>query len=394
MRNIYRFFVVLGYFLTVPSFYLFAQVGINDDSSAPNSSAILDVKSTNMGFLPPRMTHSQMNSIVSPANGLIIYCIDCSNSGNGALAMFISGEWYMFAPTCILPLSPLAGIHFSTATQIIWNWNTVPYATGYKWGTANNYAGATEMNAATTHSETGLTCNTAYTRYAWAYSACGNSTPVTLTQSTSACPFTCGSSFTDSRDNQVYTTVLIGSQCWMAKNLNIGIRINGTQEPTNNSTIEKYCYNDLESNCNIYGGLYQWNEMMQYLNTPGVKGICTTGWHIPTDAEWTTVTTFLGVANVAGGKMKSTGTIEAGTGLWFSPNNGATNSSGFTAIPAGNRYIYGSFAGISGSGELWSSSERSTISAWSRLVSYSNSDVVQLDFSKDFGFSVRCLRDM
>ena len=394
MRNIYRFFVMLGFILIVPSFYLFAQVGINNDSSEPNSSAMLDVKSANKGLLPPRMTHAQMNTISNPANGLIIYCTDCSNSGNGALAMFISGAWYMFAPTCIVPLFPSEGIHVPAVTQITWNWNTVADATGYKWSTINDYGTATDMVAATTKTETGLTCNTAYTRYAWAYSACGNSAAVTLTQTTSACPFTCGSSFTDSRDNKVYTTVLIGSQCWFKENLNIGTRINGDQEQTNTSTIEKYCYGDLESNCNIYGGLYQWNEMMQYVTTAGVQGICPSGWHIPTDAEWTTVTTFLGGETVAGGKMKSTGTIQAGTGLWNTPNTGATNESGFTAVPAGYCDGNGTFGDIGNYGYWWSSSEFGTTDALGRFVIYNDSDVTGGDDGKSFAFSVRCLRDL
>ena len=101
--------------------------------------------------------------------------------------MFSSGDWYIFAPTCIPALTPSAGIHVPAETQIIWNWNTVPNATGYKWNTANNYAGATDMGGVTTKTETGLTCNTACTRYVWAYNTCGNSTQVTLTQTTSAC---------------------------------------------------------------------------------------------------------------------------------------------------------------------------------------------------------------
>ena len=86
------------------------------------------------------------------------------------------------------PATPTAGTHVPLPTQITWNWNSVANAAGYKWSTANDYAGATDMGAATTKTETGLTCNTPYTRYAWAYSACGNSTPVTLTQSTSLDP--------------------------------------------------------------------------------------------------------------------------------------------------------------------------------------------------------------
>jgi len=113
---------------------------------------------------------------------------------------------------------------------------------------------------------------------------------------------------------QTYNTVQIGAQCWLKENLNIGTKINGTVNQNNNSIIEKYCYGDLESNCNIYGGLYQWNEMMQYVTTAGVQGICPAGWHVPTDDQWATVATFLGGEGLAGGKMKSTGTIEGAGG--------------------------------------------------------------------------------
>ena len=192
---------------------------------------------------------------------------------------------------------------------------------------------------------------------------------------------------------QVYNTVQIGTQCWFKENLNIGTRINGGAGQTNNSIMEKYCYNDLESNCNIYGGLYQWNEMMQYVTTEGVQGICPTDWHIPTDAEWSTVTTFLGGTGVAGGKMKSTGTIEAGTGLWYDPNTGATNESGFTAVPPGARNIYGSFNDLGSYGYWWSSTKYDASTSYNRVMYYNLSNVYRnYDYNLN-GFSVRCLRD-
>ncbi len=184
MKNLYKFMIVLGFSFALPSFYLFAQVGINTDNTPPENTAMLDVKSTAGGLLPPRMTHIQMNAIANPANGLIIYCTDCSNSGNGVLAMFISGEWQMFSPTCILPLAPSAGTHVPVVTQITWNWNAVPYTTGYKWNTANNYATAIDMGTATTKTETGLMPTTIYTRYVWAYNTCGISASTTLTAQT------------------------------------------------------------------------------------------------------------------------------------------------------------------------------------------------------------------
>ncbi|MCX6306416.1 MAG: hypothetical protein NT040_15750 [Bacteroidetes bacterium] len=304
------------------------------------------------------------------------------------------------------PAAPTAGTHVPLSTQITWNWNAVASATGYKWNTVNNYAGATDMGTAITNTETGLACSTAYTRYAWAYNACGTSTPVTLNQTTSTCPGApCTGTPTVSYGGQTYNTVQIGPQCWFKENLNIGTRINGALEQTNNSIIEKYCYNDLESNCNIYGGLYQWTEMMQYATTAGVQGICPTGWHIPTEGDWCTVTQFLdptvncGVSGIsgtnAGGKMKSTGTIQAGTGLWNTPNYGATNESGFSAVPAGQRYSNGSsvYLDLGNSGYWWSSSEYDIYSAWGRNLHYGYSNVYRISGALFHGFSVRCVRN-
>ena len=96
--------------------------------------------------------------------------------------------------------------------------------------------------------------------------------------------FQCGDTLIDYRDGQQYPTILIGSQCWLAKNLNVGIKINnGSLSPSNNGIIEKYCYNNDTNYCNTYGGLYEWNEMMQYSLIESSQGICPCGWHIPSD---------------------------------------------------------------------------------------------------------------
>ena len=197
----------------------------------------------------------------------------------------------------------------------------------------------------------------------------------------------CGNPIIDSRDGQSYNTVQIGTQCWMAENLNIGTRIDGSGNQTDNSTIEKYCYSDNTSNCDIYGGLYQWDEMMQYVTTEGVQGICPSGWHLPTDAEWTILTTFHGVESVAGGKMKETGTTH-----WNAPNTGATNSNGFTALPGGYRDTDGSFYELTGSAGFWSSSEDGT-DAWARYLFYDDEAVHRFPDAQAYGISVRCVRD-
>ncbi|MBI4649431.1 MAG: hypothetical protein HY738_23240 [Bacteroidia bacterium] len=108
----------------------------------------------------------------------------------------------------------------------------------------------------------------------------------------------CGSAqLKDDRDGRIYNTKQIGSKCWMAQNLNIGTKINSTaggQLQTNNGIIEKYCYSNNSANCDTYGGLYEWREMMQYASsdaglTGTTQGICPAGWHIPTHHEWTTL---------------------------------------------------------------------------------------------------------
>lgn len=174
--------------LLLNSSLMVAQVGISIDGSTPDPSAGLDVKFTNKGFLPPRMTHAALNSISNPANGLVVYCTDCGSNGLGSLSMFMAGQWYALSTNCMSPLSPLSGTHVAMPTQIVWNWNSVTGATGYKWNTSNNYAAATDMGIIITKTETGLSCNTSYTRYAWAYNTCGNSIPVVLTQTTSLNP--------------------------------------------------------------------------------------------------------------------------------------------------------------------------------------------------------------
>jgi uncharacterized protein (TIGR02145 family) len=211
-------------------------------------------------------------------------------------------------------------------------------------------------------------------------------------------PFSCGDPFMDSRDGKVYATIQIGTQCWMAENLNIGTMINGSSSQTNNGTIEKYCYNNSTANCDTYGGLYQWDEMMQYVNTEGTQGICPTGWHIPTDDEWKTMEMYLGMTQVQADAVGWRGTDEGGklkeTGIthWSSPNTGATNSSGFTGLPGGYRHSNGTFYVLAGYAYLWSSSESGSY-AWYRYLYFNNAQVYRYFDNKSYGFSVRCVRD-
>lgn len=199
----------------------------------------------------------------------------------------------------------------------------------------------------------------------------------------------CGEPIIDSRDGKSYNTVLIGTQCWMADNLNIGTMINSSINQIDNEIIEKYCYDNDLSNCNIYGGLYQWDEMMQYVTSNSTQGICPDGWHLPSNADWDELVLFLGSANIAGGKMK-----EQGTTHWNQPNTGANNVSGFTGLPGGYKsYSYSTFLSALYTSFHWTSNEDSNNRAWGRFLHY-NSTIASDDTSRKLnGFSVRCLKD-
>ena len=201
-------------------------------------------------------------------------------------------------------------------------------------------------------------------------------------------------------ETRTYSIVAIGTQCWMAENLNVGTRIDGVNEQTNNPTLEKYCYNDLESNCDIYGALYQWNEMMQYSTAPGVQGICPPGWHLPTDEEWKQlegeVDSQYGYPDSEWDLTGYNRGVDAGDHLksttgWFSNGNG-DDSFGFTALPGGYRYDDGSFGGLSDGAYFWSSTGLIS-GAWGRGLYYHGDRVDRGGFWEGYGFSVRCLQD-
>ncbi len=190
----------------------------------------------------------------------------------------------------------------------------------------------------------------------------------------------------------------------MAENLNIGTMINGSSNQTDNGTIEKYCYNNSTSNCDTYGGLYQWDEMMQYTTTAGTKGICPDGWHIPTDAEWMTMEEYLGMCSgtapgcsgATGARGTDEGSKMAGNEpLWYNGNldqNANFGTSGFDVLPGGYRYTNGSFYNLTNDAYLRSSSESGT-NAWYRGLNYNIARVYRNNYNKFYGFSVRCVRD-
>ena len=207
------------------------------------------------------------------------------------------------------------------------------------------------------------------------------------------------------QDYNYYNIVTIGTQTWMAENLNTGTFSFYSKGQNNNGEIEKYCYNDDKNNCNIYGGLYRWDEMMHYNpQDSGIigitRGVCPVGWHIPTKKEWLTLIDYIG-GKTNGGKLK-----EEGFEHWLSPNSGATNETGFSALPGGISLTDNDpmrFAWLQNFGDWWSSTSDGKISGSENTIYYDivigwNSPMVQtgriFDEPKiDRGNSVRCLKN-
>ena len=263
---------------------VYAQVGIG--TATPDASAKLDITSTTQGLLPPRVTTTQRNAIVSPATGLVIF----NTTTNG--------------------------LEFKSSTGWV--------------------------------------------------------------------------SLKTSSDAAFLPTIVIGTQQWMRENLDVLTYRNGdiipqVTDPTAWAalTTGAWCYyNNDVANGAIYGKLYNWYAV----NDP--RGLAPTGWHVPTDDEWTTLSTTLGGDAVAGGKMKV-----AGTTRWTTPNTGATNESGFAGLPGGNRINNGTFSYVGSNGYWWSSTEFSATIAWNRYLYYGFGYIYRDFYFKEYGFSVRCLRD-
>jgi uncharacterized protein (TIGR02145 family) len=269
-------------FLLFTTVFAKAQIGIG--TSSPDPSAQLDVSSTTKGFLPPRMTTVQRDSITSPATGLVIF-----NTSTNSLETKNSSGW------------------------------------------------------------------------------------VALSSSFVALP-----------------TIVIGTQQWQAKNLDVAFYRNGDPIPQvtdstlwANLTTGAWCYyNNDPLNGEIYGKIYNWYAVSD------VRGLAPQGWHIPTNEEWTVLSNSLGGLSVAGIKMKVPGTTR-----WATPNTGADNSSGFAGLPGGFRDRIGRFNSVGSIGGWWSATEANTGNARCRLLGYNFGLLASVFDDKPNGYSVRCLRD-
>jgi uncharacterized protein (TIGR02145 family) len=216
----------------------------------------------------------------------------------------------------------------------------------------------------------------------------------TVQSSTTGVP--CPGTPTVSYGNKTYNTVQIGTQCWLKENLDVGEMIQGTQEQTDNGVVEKYCYNNDQNNCNVYGGLYQWAEAVQYQNgatnttfpnpdfSGNVRGLCPAGWHLPTITEYKTL---IASVNNDGNKLKAEG---QGTG-----SGAGTNTTGFSALMTGIRNGDGNFSDLDNATVYWSSTQGSNYDgAYDIIMGSSNSTIIENNYGgKSYGHSVRCIKD-
>jgi len=311
MIKLRKLVIIISSMLLINAQICAQNVGISPDGSAPDNSAMLDIKSTSGGLLIPRMTTAQRDAISNPAQSLLIF-----NTTTNCFQTFVNGLWYS-----IWCNSPCEGI------------------------TAVTYNGVT------------------------------------------------------------YNTVQIGNQCWLKENLrttkyNDGTSItNVTDNATWTSTTSGAycCYSNNTSNCTTYGALYNWYAV----NT---GKLCPSGWHVPSDAEWTTLTNYLSADStywcgsnssyIAKSLASTTSWISSTTTCAVGTNLSANNSTGFSALPGGKRYgSDGSFNTLGYDGYWWSSTENDGSNAWDRNLHCSNANVDRSNTNKRHGFSVRCLRD-
>ncbi|MBI1191900.1 MAG: hypothetical protein GC205_01815 [Bacteroidetes bacterium] len=237
--------------------------------------------------------------------------------------------------------------------------------------------------------------------YQWrVQAACSATTPFDLTPISAPANFvvsgasTCPASVSDVEGN-VYATVSIGGQCWMADNLRTTQYRDGDAIPTGLSDAAwsstaagaMTVYNNDPVNVAQYGRLYN------AFSIADARGICPVGWHVPTDAEWTVLTDGLGGEAIAGNSMKVPGNIALGTGPWIAQNLGATNASGFGGLPGGYRGAPGDYQWLQFFGYWWTSTPNTTLTWFYRGLDYDKESVTRSVGNDNNGFSVRCLKD-
>jgi len=332
-----------------------------------------------------------------------------ANITTGCIEYYFSGNWFSLCGTCPPPLTPTVGTHVSSETQIVWNWNASAGADGYKYNTVNDYATATNNGMTSTFTQEGLNCETQYTLYVWAYNICGNSTALSLSQTTTDCPFFCGTStvsFTYNGQQVSYGTVESNGRCWLDRNLGAsqvassstdhlaygdlfqwgrvadGHQLinwaSSNQGTPVNSTTSILSNNDIPSHSNFITNTnipYDWRSPQNNNLWQGVSGVnnpCPNGWRLPTETEWNT-------------ERQN----------WSSQNSLGAIASPLKLPLAGLRLgsfgSIGSLVDIGSYGYCWASTV--DVSNSKMLVYYSSGANVNGGSLRSGGASVRCIKD-
>ena len=412
-----HFFALFLLFFTVTTQ---AQVGIG--TTTPAASAQLDISSTSKGLLIPRVALTGTTDAVtisSPAVSLLVYNTTTNsyvtpgyyyNSGTSGSTLWVRlvNEWALdtkLNKTDTASLSTRIDTKLtktdtaSLSERINTKLNSSVIDLGIRTGDIIYWDESLRKFRILAPGTEGQVLKIVSGIPAWRADA--------TTSTTAFSP--CGTTITDI-DGNSYNTVLIGSQCWTKENLRVrryndGTAIQfdatggsgGSSSTWQNLTIGAHTIyaNDsttTPSNLTKYGYLYNWYAAKGIYTTGNIAStdtlnVCPVGWHVPTDAEWTTLTSELGGESVAGGKMKS-----IGTAYWDSPNTGATNESGFSALPGGGRGSFG-FYNVRYEAHLWSADEFSNSNAWIRTLSSNNGIVIRFTDNKSVGASIRCIRN-
>ena len=308
----------------------------------------------------------------------------CENSDNGeTLAVIVTSVVDIVTPISAICSGNVTADQNSTPTErgVCWSTAPVPEITDNK---VSGGAGTGEFS----YLMTGLVPQTTYYARAYAVNKAGTAYGEELTFTTPEDHTGETGTVTDI-DGNVYPTIGIGSQYWTTENLKTTTFNDGTAIPlvTDNSEWEflvgpGYCwFNNDEASREVYGALYNWYVVVSSKLPPA-------GWHVSTDAEWTILETYLGGLTEAGGKLK-----ESGTEHWLTPNTGATNETGFTALPGGLRAKDGSFSALGETGNFWTTTTASNQAAWYRAIDYLGEGNTRGNNSVNWGLSVRLVKD-
>ena len=380
---------------------------VNANGQQPVSGATVTVTSTTLGSASDYTNAQGQFSGFVPSGQTLTINVQVSCNGGAATTVYTNTIGPFASNTTLAPISiTIPGATQVTGTLVDCNNNAL--SSGYV--IANSQVHFSNSNGQFAFAA----CGSSITVYSYGTNpfTSGTSVVVNLTggnQNMGNVPVCNGGgggsgTVTDNNGN-TYATIQIGTQEWMQENLRTTKYRNGDVIPTGlyntqwqNTTAGAWAYyNDNVQYNNPYGKLYNWYAVADS------RGLCPTGWHVPTDSEWKILVKFLdpsadtinpGISsNIAGGLMKSVGDLQSGTGLWQAPNTDATNSSGFSGLPSGCRDYNGSYGSVGYSGYWWSASEGSATVAWYRYLDYGSGNVGRGGNYKRYGFSVRCVRD-